>query len=79
MVQRGEAWVRLCSMAKYFDLYNTALKKGDEDVTEFAPFSHDAESRAATPLQRVPEPNTVTLLATGGLGLLAALKRSRPL
>ena len=62
----------------HFDLYNTGLKNGDEDVTEFAPFSHDAESRAATHPQSVPEPNTLSLLATGGLGLLVALKRSRP-
>src|SRR6185295_1399356 len=50
----------------HFDLYNTALKSGDEDVTEFAPFSHDAESRPATPPVHVPEPNSASLLATGG-------------
>lgn len=44
----------------HFDLYNTALKKGgDIDVTQFAPFSHDAQST------QVPEPVTAILLGSG--------------
>ena len=53
----------------HFDLYNTKLKKGiDIDVTQFAPFSHDAESRH----QEVPEPSTVLLLGSGLVGLWAS-------
>ena len=37
----------------HFDLYNTRIKNSDIDVTQFAPFSHDAESG---PRERVPEP-----------------------
>ena len=51
----------------HFDLYNTKLKSGvDIDVTQFAPFSHDAEGR------KVTEPSTLLLLGSGllGLGLL---------
>lgn len=51
----------------HFDLYNTKLKKGgDIDVTQFAPFSHDAQSTA------VPEPATVLLLGSGLVGLWAS-------
>ncbi|MFZ3063826.1 MAG: choice-of-anchor N protein [Nitrospirota bacterium] len=51
----------------HFDLYNTKLKKGgDIDVTQFAPFSHDAQSTA------VPEPSTVLLLGSGLVGLWAS-------
>ena len=56
----------------HFDLYNTALKSGgDIDVTQFAPFSHDAETTHS-----VPEPGTLLLLSSGLLGL-AALRRTR--
>ncbi len=50
----------------HFDLYNTALKRSitDLDVTQFAPFSHDAQSTT-----RVPEPHTLLLLGSGLLGL----------
>jgi hypothetical protein len=51
----------------HFDLYNTALARRsstDLDVTQFAPFSHDAESG-----HKVPEPVTLLLLGSGLLGL----------
>ena len=48
----------------HFDLYNTKIKRsGDIDVTQFAPFSHDAQST------RVPEPSTLLLLGSGLIGL----------
>lgn len=50
----------------HFDLYNTKLKGLDVDVTQFAPFSHDAQSTA------VPEPSTVILLGSGLVGLWAS-------
>jgi hypothetical protein len=60
----------------HFDLYNTELVKrrkgGDIDVSEFAPFSHDAESR-----RRVPEPSTLLLLGGGLLSLAVFGKRAR--
>ncbi len=46
----------------HFDLYNTALKcGGDIDITQFAPFSHDAQSNG----HKVPEPGTFLLLGGG--------------
>lgn len=56
----------------HFDLYNTKLKTRtmDVDVTQFAPFSHDAESSS------VPEPGTLVLLGTGLLGL-ALIRRNK--
>lgn len=56
----------------HFDLYNTALarrSKTDLDVTQFAPFSHDAESMP------VPEPHTILFLGIGFLGLWVCRKK----
>ena len=55
----------------HFDLYTKLSKEGDFDVSEFAPFSHDAESR------RVPEPSTLLLLGGGLLSLAVFGKRAR--
>lgn len=64
----------------HFDLYNTKLclkGKGqcasntDTDITQFAPFSHDAQSM--TP---VPEPETYAMLLVG-LGLIGFTARRR--
>jgi hypothetical protein len=54
--------------ALHFDLYNEALKDGDTDVNNFAPFSHDAVSGGTT--TKVPDTSTsVTLLGLALLGL----------
>jgi len=57
----------------HFDLYNAKLKSGgDIDITQFAPFSHDAESN------KVPEPSTLLLIGGGlvGIGIWFRRKRS---
>lgn len=57
----------------HFDLYNTAIKKGgDIDVTQFAPFSHDAQSTNVS----VPEPSLALLLGSGLMGLWLWRRRS---
>ncbi|MBZ0220477.1 MAG: choice-of-anchor N protein [Candidatus Methylomirabilis sp.] len=58
----------------HFDLYNTKVKRGgDIDISMFAPFSHDAESK------KVPEPGTLILLGSGMVGFYAhsRLRRKR--
>ena len=63
--------------AIHFDLYNTAICDGNKctpgnlDVSQFAPFSHDAESGpgGGGPPNETPEPTTLLLLALGVLGL----------
>jgi len=64
----------------HFDLYNTKLcskDKGqcasniDTDITQFAPFSHDAQSMAV-----IPEPETYAMMLAG-LGLLGFSARRR--
>jgi hypothetical protein len=69
--------------AIHFDLYNTKLcpsRKGqcasttDTDITQFAPFSHDAQSMGRVP--PVPEPQTYAMLLVG-LGLIGFAARSR--
>ncbi|HBI24373.1 MAG TPA: hypothetical protein DDX84_09295 [Nitrospiraceae bacterium] len=60
----------------HFDLYNKKLKNctldKDCDITQFAPFSHDAESK------KVPEPSTLILLGTGLVALsLWRLKKGK--
>ncbi len=54
----------------HFDLYNTKLKSsGDIDVTQFAPFSHDAQSCTNCVPVSDSEPSTLILLSSVLVGL----------
>jgi PEP-CTERM motif len=58
----------------HFDLYNENMitkKKAVDYSTEFAPYSHDAETT-----HKVPEPGTALLLGAGLLGLGILRRRS---
>ncbi|TXT24980.1 MAG: hypothetical protein FD134_1277 [Gallionellaceae bacterium] len=73
--------------AVHFDLYNTKLcingrgpcsGNTDTDITQFAPFSHDAQSMISAPHPAIPEPETYAMLLAG-LGLLGlAAGRRKP-
>jgi hypothetical protein len=49
----------------HFDLYNESVRRGDTDVSKYAPFSHDAGTRT----RGVPEPSALLLLGAGLAGI----------
>jgi len=55
----------------HFDLYNTATDGSNVYVTQFAPFSHDAES------YHVPEPSTLVLLGSSMIGFAVIRRKFR--
>lgn len=67
----------------HFDLYTKEAVNGELDVSEFAPFSHDAESGPGNGNgngngngHQVPEPGTLAMLGTS-LFLLSAARKAR--
>src|SRR5205085_10757713 len=69
----------------HFDLYDTSIitcknnpncTKGDIDIDDFAPFSHDAQSGGHTPPQ-VPELGSLSMLMVGAGTFVALRSRKR--
>lgn len=55
----------------HFDLYSTKARRGDVDVDDFAPFSHDAQSKLTRTVQPIPTPDAGATVALMGVGLIA--------
>ena len=52
----------------HFDLYDLKVKKGNYTLDDFAPFSHDAQSRPGTSQQIPDSGSTAVLLGLGFIG-----------